>query len=525
MSEYIFHAPDIYRKNAWIKSMDEYKTIYRRSVEDPDGFWGDIAEQFYWEKRWDKVREFNYSISKGPVYLEWFTNARTNMAYNCLDRHLDSRSDQPALIWEGNRPDEDLVITYRHLYDKVCRFANALKDRGVGKGDRVAVYTSMIPELAVTMLACARIGAIHVVISGGFSARDLAIRMIDAACKALVTSDGAMCGAKNIPLKENANDALDICRRRGHPIETCFVVQRTGCRVKMTKDRDVWWHKAVQDQCPECPVVWLDAEDPLFILYTSDNTGPPRGIQHNVGGYMVYTGITFKYVFDYHDNDIFWCAADIGCVTAHSYIVYGPLSQGATSLMFEGVPTYPDPGRFWAVVNKWQVSQLYTAPTVIGALMAEGEKWVQDNDLSSLRLLGSVGESITPDVWKWYHSHVGRGCCPVVDTWCQTEAGGIMISALPYAIGQKPGSVALPFFSVQAVLLGEDGRELEGACDGILAVKEPWPGQMRTVYKNHDRFETTYFQMFDGYYFPGDRCRRDKDGYFWITGRVKNSQP
>ena len=520
MSEYIFHAPDTFRENAWIKSMDEYKAEYLRSVEDPDEFWGDIARQFYWEKGWDRVREFNYSISRGPVYLEWFTNARTNMTYNCIDRHLPSRSDQPALIWEGSLPGDDLVVTYRDLHANVCRFANALKARGVGKGDRVAVYLPMVPELAVTMLACARIGAVHVILSGGLSAQALAVRLVDAVCKALVTSDGANRGAKIAPLKSNADQALDICQRRGHIIETCFVVRRTGGKVKMTGGRDVWWYEAVQNQSFECPVVWMEAEDPLFILYTSDLIDAACGVQHNVGGYMVYAGTTFKYIFDYHDKDIFWCASDTGCVAGHSYTVYGPLSLGGTSVMFEGLPTYPDPGRLWAVVEKWQVTQFYTTPTAIQVLMAEDEKWVQAHDLSSLRILGTMGEPIHPDAWQWYHKHVGQKRCPVVDTWYQAETGGVMLSALPYAIDQKPGSSALPFFSVQPVLLSEQGRELSGACDGILAVKEPWPGQMRTVYKNHDRFEKKYFQRFDGYYFSGDRCRRDKDGYFWITGRV-----
>ncbi|MCG8552141.1 MAG: acetate--CoA ligase [Desulfobacterales bacterium] len=520
MSENIFHAPDTFRENAWIKSMDEYKAMYKKSVEDPETFWGEIAETFYWEKKWDKVREFNYSMSKGPVSIEWFKNAKTNITYNCLDRHLETRGDQAAFIWEGNSPDEDMVITYRELHEKVCRFANALKESGVGKGDRVAIYLPMIPELAITMMACARIGAIHSIVFGGFSSEALANRVMDSLCKVLVTSDGVMRGAKSVPLKGNADQALKMCEELGHNVGTCFVVKRTGSQVNMAAGRDVWWHEAAQAQSAECPVEWMDAEDPLFILYTSGSTGTPKGVQHNVGGYMVYTGTTFKYIFDYHEGDIYWCTADIGWVTGHSYIVYGPLSQGATSIIFEGVPTYPDPGRFWATVEKWKVNQFYTAPTAIRALMAQGEEWVEKYDLSSLRVLGSVGEPINPEAWLWYHKHVGKGLCPIVDTWWQTETGGIMISALPYAIDQKPGSATLPFFSVQPVVLSEEGKEMEGACDGILAVKEPWPGQMRTVYNNHDRFEMTYFQMFDGYYFAGDGCRRDEDGYIWITGRV-----
>jgi len=520
MSDYKFHAPDQYRENAWIKNLSEYQAMYKESIEDPEGFWGKIAEEFYWEKKWDKVRDYNYAISKGPVFIEWFKNAKTNITYNCLDRHLETRGDQTALIWEGNNVGEDLEITYKQLHEKVCQFANALKDRGVTKGDRVAIYMPMIPELAVTMLACARIGAIHSIVFGGFSAEALANRIMDSFCKVLVTCDGVMRGAKAVPLKGNADAALAMCKDQGHTVATCFVVQRTNSEVEMYPGRDVWWHEAASAQSGDCPVEWMDAEDPLFILYTSGSTGTPKGVQHNVGGYMVYTATTFKYIFDYHDGDIYWCTADIGWVTGHSYIVYGPLAQGATSLMFEGVPTYPDPGRFWATVDKWKVNQFYTAPTAIRALMAQGEQWVEKYDLSSLRLLGSVGEPINPEAWRWYHKHVGKEKCPIVDTWWQTETGGIMISPLPYAIDQKPGSATLPFFSVKPALLNEEGLEMDGACDGILAIKEPWPGQMRTVYNNQDRFEKTYFQMFDGYYFAGDGCRRDEDGYHWITGRV-----
>ncbi|THB73145.1 MAG: acetate--CoA ligase [Desulfobacteraceae bacterium] len=520
MSEFKFHAPDEHRENAWIKSIDEYKAMYKRSVEDPEGFWAQIAEDFYWEKKWDTVRDFNYSMSEGPIHIEWFKNAKTNITYNCIDRHLEARGDQVALIWEGNDVGEDAQITYSQLHAKVCQFANALKARGVQKGDRVAIYMPMIPELAVTMLACARIGAIHSIVFGGFSADALADRILDSFCKVLVTTDGVMRGPKAVPLKANADQALALCEERGHAVDFCFVVNRTGTDIEMKADRDLWWHEEADKQSTDCPVEWMDAEDPLFILYTSGSTGKPKGVQHNVGGYMVYTGTTFKYVFDYHDNDIYWCTADIGWVTGHSYIVYGPLSQGATSIMFEGVPNYPDPGRFWATVDKWKVNQFYTAPTAIRALMAQGEQWVEKYDLSSLRLLGTVGEPINPEAWKWYFKHVGKERCPIVDTWWQTETGGIMITPLPYAIDQKPGSATLPFFSINPVLLDEQGQPLEGACDGILAIKEPWPGQMRTVFNNHERFEKVYFQMFDGYYFAGDGCRRDEDGYYWITGRV-----
>jgi acetyl-CoA synthetase len=520
MSEFKFHAPEEFRKNAWVKNMDEYREMYDRSIQKPDEFWAEMAEQFYWEKKWDRVRDYNFTLSKGPIHIEWFRGGKTNITYNCLDRHLKDKAGQTALIWEGNNVGEDLKISYGQLHEKVCRFANALKGKGVGKGDRVAIYMPMIPELAVTMLACARIGAIHSIVFGGFSADALADRILDSHCKVLVTTDGVMRGAKAVPLKGNADRAMDLCEKNGHSVETCFVVNRTGSDIQMKPGRDLWWHDEAQKQSPDCPVEWMDAEDPLFILYTSGSTGKPKGVQHNVGGYMVYTGMTFKYIFDYHDNDIYWCTADIGWVTGHSYIVYGPLSQGATSIMFEGVPNYPDPGRFWATVDKWKVTQFYTAPTAIRALMAQGEEWVEKYDLSSLRLLGSVGEPINPEAWKWYFKYVGKERCPVVDTWWQTETGGIMITPLPYAIDQKPGSATLPFFSVNPAILNEKGEALEGACDGILAIKEPWPGQMRTVFNDHDRFEKVYFQMFDGYYFTGDGCRRDEDGYYWITGRV-----
>ena len=520
MSDTLFRATDDFRSNAWIKNIDEYKQMYQRSIDQPDIFWAEMADQFFWKQKWDTVRDYNYHMSKGPVYIEWFKGAKTNIAYNCLDRHLAKRGDQTAFIWEGNTEGEDLEITYRKLHEKVCQFANALKERGVQKGDRVAIYMPMIPELAVTMLACARIGAIHSIVFGGFSAEALSDRILDSFCKVLVTADGVMRGPKAVPLKDSADTAMALCEKKGHSVDCCFVVKRTGSDVDMKAERDVWWHEEANAQSADCPVEWMDAEDPLFILYTSGSTGKPKGVQHNVGGYMVYAGTTFKYVFDYHDGDIYWCTADIGWVTGHSYIVYGPLSQGATSLMFEGVPNYPDPGRLWATVDKWKVNQFYTAPTAIRALMAQGEEWVEKYDLSSLRLLGSVGEPINPEAWKWYHKYVGKEKCPIVDTWWQTETGGIMITPLPYAIDQKPGSATLPFFGVNPVLLNEEGKVLEGACDGIIVLKEPWPGQMRTVYNNHERFEKVYFQMFDGYYFAGDGCRRDEDGYYWITGRV-----
>ena len=520
MTEFKFHAPDDYRKTAWIKNKDEYLAMYEKSINDPEGFWAEMADQFYWHKKWTQVRDFNYTQSKGSVYIKWFEGGKTNITYNCLDRHLETRGDQTAIIWEGNEPTEDRKLSYRDLHEQVCRFANVLKSHGVKKGDRVAIYMPMVPELAIAMMAAARIGAIHSIVFGGFSAEALADRILDSRCEILVTTDGVMRGEKAIPLKDNADEAMAICEKNGHGVRHCFVVTRTGSDVTMTPHRDIYWKDVMDQAAPQCPVEWMDAEDPLFILYTSGSTGKPKGVQHNVGGYMVYTGITFRYIFDYHDGDIYWCTADIGWVTGHSYIVYGPLSQGATSIMFEGIPTYPDPGRFWAVADKWKVNQFYTAPTAIRALMAQGSSWVDKHDLSSLRILGTVGEPINPEAWKWYFTHVGKEKCPIVDTWWQTETGGVLITPLPYAIDQKPGAATLPFFSVNPVILDEEGKIQEGAATGILAIKEPWPGQMRTVYGDHERFEQTYFLMYDGYYFSGDGCRRDEDGYYWITGRV-----
>lgn len=520
MTEFRFSASDEYRENAWIKSMDEYKQLYHRSINDPEGFWGEMADAFHWEKKWESVREFNYAVSKGPIQIEWFKGAQTNIVYNCLDRHLDKRKDQPAIIWEGNEPGDDRVVTYGELHQLVCKFANVLKEKGVKKGDRVAIYMPMVLELAVAMMAVTRIGAVHSIVFGGFSSEALANRILDSECKILITTDGVVRGAKAVPLKGNADTAMDICMKKGHYVQNCFVVNRTGSEIQMKRDRDIWWHEAMENASEVCPVTWMNAEDPLFILYTSGSTGTPKGVQHSVGGYMVYAGTTFKYIFDYHEGDIYWCTADIGWITGHSYIVYGPLSQGATSLMFEGVPTYPDAGRFWEVVDKWQVNQFYTAPTAIRALMAQGDQWVDKHNLSSLRLLGTVGEPINPEAWKWYFKHVGKEKCPIVDTWWQTETGGIMITALPYAIDQKPGSAALPFFGISPEIIDEQGNVLEGECEGLLVMKETWPGQMQTVFGDHKRFEETYFMMYDGYYFAGDGCRRDKDGYYWITGRV-----
>ncbi|WP_304511661.1 acetate--CoA ligase [Desulfobacula sp.] len=520
MSEFKFHAPDEYRENAWIKTIDEYKEMYNRSIEKPDEFWAEMAEQFHWEKKWDNVRDFNYSISKGPVNIEWFRGGKTNITYNCLDRHLKDRGDQTALIWEGNNVGEDLEISYKQLHEKVCQFANALKSKGVQKGDRVAIYMPMVPELAVTMLACARIGAIHSIVFGGFSSDALSNRILDSHCKILVTTDGVMRGAKAVPLKGNADTAMDLCEKNGHSVECCFVVKRTGSDIEMKEGRDVWWHEEAQKQSSDCPVEWMDAEDPLFILYTSGSTGTPKGVQHNVGGYMVYTGITFRYIFDYHDNDIFWCTADIGWVTGHSYIVYGPLANGSTSLMFEGVPTYPDAGRFWHICDKFGVTVFYTAPTAIRALMRLGEEWPAKYKLDSLRILGSVGEPINPEAWMWYYEKIGRKRCPIVDTWWQTETGGFMITPLPGTHTLKPGSASRPFFGVDSVVLRDDASQCDVNEGGKLCIRKPWPGMMRTMWGDHDRFIDTYFTMYDNIYFAGDGCRIDQDGDYWLMGRI-----
>jgi acetyl-CoA synthetase len=517
----MFEPKPEFREKAWIKSMDEYAKMYRRSLDDPEGFWGEIAEQFHWFKKWDKVMDYNYDLTKGRIKIEWFRGAKTNITYNCLDRHLASRADQTAILWIGNRPEETRKVTYKELHEQVCKFANVLKTSGVKRGDRVSIYMQMIPELAVAMLACARIGAIHSIVFGAFSPDSLSDRIVDSSCKIIVTQDTGLRGAKqDVPMKTNADKAADKAAAQGTTVGKIIVVKRTGENVPMQAGRDVWWHDEMAKASATCEPEQMDAEDPLFILYTSGSTGKPKGVQHTVGGYMVYTAVTHKYIFDYHDGEVFWCTADIGWVTGHSYIVYGPLQNGAISVMFEGVPTYPEPDRFWAEVAKHKVNKFYTAPTAIRALMAQGEQWPKKHDLSSLRLLGSVGEPINPEAWIWYHQNVGRENCPIVDTWWQTETGGILITPLPGAWATKPGSATLPFFGVEPAVVDDQGREIPGACTGILVIKRPWPGQMRTVYGDHERFEKTYFEMFKGLYFTGDGCRRDEDGYYWITGRV-----
>jgi len=504
--------------------MDKYKKIYQRSIEDSNGFWAEEAEKFIWFKKWDSVHEHNYDIRKGKISIEWFKGGKTNITVNCLDRHLETRGDQTAILWEGNEPGENVTLTYNQLYAEVCRFANVLKKYDVKKGDRISIYMPMIPELAIAMLACARIGAIHSIVFGGFSSTALAGRITDSNCTCLITSDGSFRGDKAVPVKANADEAIKIAAKDGVKVKNCIVAERVGSNISvdMIQGRDHWWHEEMKSVEITCEPEPMDAEDPLFILYTSGSTGKPKGVQHNVGGYMVFTALTHKYIFDYHDGDVWWCTADIGWVTGHSYIVYGPLANGATTIMFEGIPTYPDAGRFWDVVDRLQVTQFYTAPTAIRALMSHGEEIPNRYSLSTLRVLGSVGEPINPEAWRWYHKNIGRGRCPIVDTWWQTETGGILITPLPGCTPTKPGSATFPFFGVKPVVIeAETGKVLEGnGVEGVLAIQEPWPSQMRTIYGDHDRFEETYFKLYPGYYFTGDGCRRDEDGYYWITGRV-----
>jgi acetyl-CoA synthetase len=501
--------------------MDQYRAMYKRSIEDPEGFWSELADGFYWKQRWNKFREWDFSSD--DIVVKYFIGGRTNITYNALDRHLEKRGDQTAIIWEGNAVGEDGRLTYRQLHAEVCKFANVLKSRGVKKGDRVSIYMPMVKELAVAMLACARIGAIHSIVFGGFSAESLADRIVDSDCKTLITTDGVYRGAKAVTLKANADEAMELSAQRGVTVTTCVVYERVGADklpVNMKPGRDFWWHELMEKASPQCEPEWMDAEDPLFILYTSGSTGKPKGVLHTIGGYMVFGAVTHKYIFDYHDGDVYWCTADVGWVTGHTYIVYGPLCNGATTIMFEGVPTYPDPGRFWDVVDKYKVNIFYTAPTAIRALMREGEQHPNKRSLASLRLLGSVGEPINPEAWLWYHRVIGKGRCPIVDTWWQTETGGILITPLPGATPLKPGSATLPFFGVKPVMLTPDGQRIEGPGQGVLCIEEPWPGIMRTVYGQHSRFRETYFSHYKGLYFTGDGCRRDEDGYYWITGRV-----
>ena len=492
---------------------DQYAAMYGQSINDPDAFWAGQAEKFVtWSRKWDKVQDWDYD----KVDIKWFSGAKLNVSYNCLDRHLETRGDDAAIIWEGDDPAVDKKISYRELHREVCRFANVLKARGVGKGDRVSIYMPMIPEAAVAMLACARIGAVHSVVFGGFSPEALKDRILDSDCRVVVTADETVRGGRTTPLKANTDKALEQCP----DVHSVIVVRRSGADVGWTAGRDVWYHEQVEQAADDCPPEVMGAEDPLFILYTSGSTGKPKGVLHTTGGYLLYTALTHKYVFDYHDGEVYWCTADVGWVTGHSYIVYGPLCNGAVTLMFEGVPTYPDAGRFWQVVEKHRVNIFYTAPTALRALMGQGDEFVKKHDRSSLRVLGSVGEPINPEAWEWYYHVVGEGRCPIADTWWQTETGGILIAPYPGATALKPGSATRPCFGVEPCLVDDQGNELEGAVSGALCIKRSWPGQMRTVYGDHERFIDTYFKMFPGKYFTGDGARRDEDGYYWITGRV-----
>ena len=513
MSEIHLHkVPEQARQRAHI-SLEQYQTMYKASLEQPDQFWSEQAKQFLdWYQPWDNVTSSDFTKAEA----RWFENGKLNASYNCIDRHLEQRGDQVAIIWEGDNPAEDAKITYNQLHDEVCRLANVLKQRGVKKGDRVCIYMPMIPQAPYAMLACARIGAVHSVVFGGFSPTALKDRILDSDCQVLITADQGFRGGKTVPLKANADIALEECP----DVHTVIVVKRTGGEINITPSRDIWLHEEAAKVEAVCEPEPMDSEDPLFILYTSGSTGKPKGVLHTTGGYMLQAAMTHKYVFDYHDGDIYWCTADVGWVTGHSYIVYGPLANGATTLLFEGIPTYPDASRCWQVVDKHKVNIFYTAPTALRALMGQGDEFVTGTSRTSLRTLGTVGEPINPEAWEWYFRVVGESRCPIVDTWWQTETGGIMITPLPGAIDMKPGSATLPFFGVELCLLDSDGKVLEGAASGNLAISRSWPGQIRSIYGDHQRCIDTYFSTYSGYYFTGDGARRDEDGYYWITGRV-----
>jgi acetyl-CoA synthetase len=513
MSEKVYDVPPEWSERAYIDDA-KYNEMYARSIENPDAFWAEHGKRIDWTKPFTKVK--NTTFANG-VSIKWFEDGTTNVAVNCVDRHLATRGDQVAIIWEGDDPKEDKKITYRQLAEEVGRFANVLKARGVKKGDRVTIYLPMIPEAAYAMLACARIGAVHSVVFGGFSPDSLAGRIEDAQSAVVVTSDEGLRGGRKIPLKANVDTAAE---KAGGIVETVIVVRRTGAQVNMQQGRDIYYDEIAKAVPTECRAEEMSAEDPLFILYTSGSTGKPKGVLHSTAGYLVFTSMTHQYVFDYHDGDIYWCTADVGWVTGHSYILYGPLANGATTLMFEGVPNYPNMSRFWEVIDKHKVNIFYTAPTAIRALMQAGDEPVKKTSRKSLRLLGSVGEPINPEAWEWYHRVVGDDRCPIVDTWWQTETGGILITPLPGATKLKPGSATRPFFGVEPVIVDADGKELAGAASGNLCIADSWPGQMRTVYGDHQRFIDIYFKAYPGKYFTGDGCRRDEDGYYWITGRV-----
>jgi acetyl-CoA synthetase len=514
MSEKLYPVSATWEKRAHLNDA-KYKRLYKASIADPDTFWGEQGKCIDWFKPYTKVK--NVSYKPGKVSIKWFEDGTTNVAYNCIDRHLATRADQVAIIWEGDNPSESKKITYRQLHEEVCRFANVLKANGAKKGDRITLYMPMIPEAAYAMLACTRIGAVHSIVFGGFSPDALASRIEGCDSQIVITADEGLRGGRAVPLKKNV-DAADSKVKGG--IKTVIIVKRTGGDVHMQEGRDVWYHEEAAKVTTHCPPAEMKAEDPLFILYTSGSTGQPKGVLHTTGGYLVYVAMTHKYVFDYHDGDIYWCTADVGWVTGHSYIIYGPLANGATTLMFEGIPTYPTVSRFWEVIDKHKVNTFYTAPTAIRALMGSGEDAVKRTKRKSLRLLGSVGEPINPEAWEWYYRVVGDNRCPIVDTWWQTETGGVLISPLPGATALKPGSATRPFFGVQPEVVDADGKVLTGVCEGNLVLADSWPGQMRTVYGDHNRFMETYFATYPNKYFTGDGCRRDADGYYWITGRV-----
>lgn len=513
-----FPPPESFRNKAIIRSFEDYQCKWERSIKDPEGFWSEVASDFVWFQKWNKVREYDF---KNNISIKWFEGAKTNITVNCLDRHVQNGlGDRTAIIWEGNEPGNIRRITYQTLLTEVCSFSNVLKNCGVKKGDCVTLYMPMTPEIVVAMLACARLGAVHSVIFGGFSAESIADRLIDAKSNFIVTADWGLRGSKKIPLKETVDAAIQLCEKKNHKIDKCVVYQHTGEKIPWTAGRDFWWHELNKQAEPIFKPEKMDAEDPLFILYTSGSTGKPKGVLHTTAGYMVYTAATFKTIFDYKPEDVFWCTADVGWITGHSYLVYGPLANAATVLMFEGIPTYPHPDRFWDICERHQVTILYTAPTAIRALMREGEDWVKKHNLSSLRLLGTVGEPINPEAWMWYYENVGNNHCPIVDTWWQTETGGILISPLPGCTNLKPGSATIPFFGVNPKILKEDGTPCGVNEGGYLVITEPWPGIMRTVYGHHERFKETYFTKFPGCYDTGDGARKDADGYYWLMGRL-----
>lgn len=508
----VYPVDKLFSDKAWVDEQ-KYQAMYRHSVDNPEDFWARQAEQFLtWDTPWQSVSNSDFKAAQA----NWFTGGKLNVAVNCIDRHLPHRADQTAIIWEGDEPTDDSRITYAELHNQVSRLGNLLRQRGVKKGDRVCIYMPMIPEAAYAMLACARIGAVHSVVFGGFSPEALKDRILDSDCQVVITADEGVRGGKAIPLKANTDIALENCPN----VHTCLVVERTSGSIKWHKERDIWYHQGIQSMPADCEPEAMDADDPLFILYTSGSTGKPKGVVHTTAGYLLMAAMTHKYTFDYKEADVYWCTADVGWITGHTYIVYGPLCNGAITLMFEGVPTYPDASRFWQVVDKHQVNQFYTAPTAIRALMGSGDEFVKKTSRSSLKLLGTVGEPINPEAWEWYYHTVGDSRCPIVDTWWQTETGAHMLTPLPGAMSLKPGSAAMPYFGIQPVLLDSEGEEIEGAGEGLLMIKASWPSQIRTVFGDHQRCIDTYFSAYPGYYFTGDGARRDKDGYYWITGRV-----